>query len=162
MSKSKLETSKENGHHFKLSQLAGSWEGTTKTWFKPDEVADTSPMKGTFRPLLDGNFMLHEYNGSMQGKPFTGMAIYGYNLSDGVFQSAWIDSFHMGSGILFSEGGDKDQFAATGLWNAGGEKWGWRTELDQKDANTLVITAYIIKPTGEESKATETVYTRKG
>ena len=100
----KFESSLESGIHQKLNQLSGSWEGMTKTWFEPDQLADESPMQGTIRPLLDGRFMIHEYQGMISGKPFKGIAIIGYDLGNKEYQCAWIDSFHMSTGILFSSG----------------------------------------------------------
>ena len=47
------------------------------------------------KAVLDGRFILHEYVGSMGGKPFDGVAIYGFDLATNKFQAAWIDSFYM-------------------------------------------------------------------
>ena len=33
-----------------------------------------------------------------------GIVVYGYNLKKNLFQAAWVDSFHMGTGIMFCEG----------------------------------------------------------
>jgi len=105
-----LEGSKTSGAHFQLSRLVGEWQGTAKTWFEPNKLEDESPMHGTMNLILDGKFILHEYQGSFGEKPITGIAIYGYHLDLGRFQSAWIDSFHTGTAIMFSEGkkGEKD------------------------------------------------------
>lgn len=166
MSASKLDLSLESGNHKKLNSLVGEWSGNTKTWFEPGEPADDSPMSGTIRPLFDGRFVLHEYKGIFQGQPFEGIAIYGYHLKTETFQSAWMDTFHMGTGIMFSEGKRKGNFyEVQGTYEASAEKleerWGWRTEIVLASENELIITAYNISPQGEETKATETLYTRK-
>ncbi len=162
----KFETSIEEGIHARLNKMAGNWEGVARTWFQPDVIADESPVSGTIRPVLGGRFLLHEYEGSFAGKPLQGMVIYGYDLNTGSFQSAWIDSFHMGTGIMFSQQVKTEgDFSVYGSYQAlmpeGQQEWGWRTDLELEDENTLVITAYNITPEGTETKATEIIYKRK-
>lgn len=164
MSIDKFQMSKSSGVHYQLGLLEGEWEGETKTWFEADQLADVSPMTGTMKPILGGRFILFEYEGTLTGKPFEGIAIIGFSISDDKFQMAWVDSFHMGTGIMFSQGKNAEKLFSV-LGNYGGaelpEPWGWRSEIELKDADTMIVTAYNISPAGEEAKATETIFHRK-
>ncbi|TKT94337.1 DUF1579 domain-containing protein [Dyadobacter frigoris] len=163
MSKSNFEISLESGVHQTLQTLIGNWEGMTKTWFEPNILADESAMKGTIRSILGGRFVMHEYKGSLSGNLLEGMAVYGFDIQNNTFQSSWIDSFHMGTGIMLSTGNPaKNGFSVLGSYSGPDipEPWGWRTVVELIDHDNLVITAYNISPEGQEDKATETIYWR--
>jgi hypothetical protein len=162
-----MEKSLASGPHYQLSKLAGKWEGRAMTWFEPGVVGDVSFVSGTIRPVLDGKFVLHEYQGSLGGKPLQGMAIIGYHLDLQKFQVAWIDSFHNGTAIMFSEGKKgaerPDVLGSYAYVTPELEQhWGWRTEINLVGDSELVITSFNISPEGTEDKATETRYVRVG
>lgn len=153
------------GPHHRLAQLAGAWAGTARTWFEPDKLADASPIAGMIRPVLDGRFVVHEYRGSMQGKPLTGIAIHGYHIDLDRYETAWIDSFHCGTAIMLSLGERRDDDAPVSVLGhysvPGSEPWGWRTAIEMPDPDHLVITHYNIMPDGTEARAVEIQYTRQ-
>jgi hypothetical protein len=153
-----------------LGRMAGKWAGQTSTWFEPGAEADISAWQGSIRPILGGRFMLHEYKGSLGGEPLEGMAIFGYNQTRGRFETAWVDSFHNGSAILFSVEAGQPAPAGTRLFSAlgsfadptGGPDWGWRTVIEQPDPDHLAIKMYVIPPDGQEQLGVETQYARVG
>ncbi len=162
---SKLEASKESGAHKELSRLVGKWQGTSKVWFEPGEPIDTTEVTGTMKLVMNGKYLMHEYNSSFQGKPLEGLAIYAYNLMLERYECAWIDSFHTSTFILFSEGQrntteNKVLGKYTYVTPETEQVWGWRTELNIISNDEILITAYNITPEGEEQKATEIAYNR--
>ncbi len=165
MAKYKFSESLSSGVHKQLRELEGEWQGTAKTWFEPGILADESPVSGKITSILGGRFILHEYKGSIESKPLEGINIIGFDCMTGKFQSAWVDSFHMGTAIMISEGKQSNEkLDVTGYYDTneeGTEKWGWRTELKVVDTNNIILTSYNVMPTGEEAKATEINYNRK-
>ncbi len=160
------------GVHHRLAQMAGEWEGPFRIWFEPGgEPADESIQRGTIRAVLGGRFLLHEYIGTCCGDPVEGIALYGYHIDEQTFETAWAESFGTGTSIIFSAGSSGDagdardpRIAMLGSYadGHGGPRWGWRTEIDQSDADHLHIVMFNISPVGEEAKAVEILYERRG
>ena len=156
----KFEASLKDGMHHFLKSLEGNYEGVTKVWFEPDKLADESRCTGSLRSILGGRFLLHEYQGTLEGKPIEGLAIIGCSLGDNKLQTAWIDSFHNGTAIMFSQNNTTAAPYSVLAHYAGEPAWGWRTEITKENDDKICITMFNIPPGGTESKAVETIYTR--
>lgn len=160
---SKFQDSLHAGYHKKFADMCGNWKGTSRTWFEPDVLSDESSVEGKVYQALGGLFVIHEYTASLQGKEHSGLMIVGASFSEEKFQTAWIDSFHNGTNILFSEGKmEEGIYSVLGSYAAGSPdvRWGWRTTLEQPNADTLIMTMYNIQPGEPEAKAVEFAYTR--
>ena len=146
-----------------LLSLIGSWEGTNSTWFKPNELADTSPIRATIRQLPGSNFVIYEYQSSMQGADFQGVALIGFNVLKSQFEMAWGDAFHQSGHILVSTGpGIERGFTVTGKYTYDAEQpaLDWRTQFERIDENHLTVTMFNNYPPGNEYKGVEAVYRR--
>lgn len=159
-----LLNSLSSGAHAMLGRLAGEWAGTCRTWFEPGVLADESPVHGTIRTVLEGRFALHEYASALGGEAHAGVALYGYDLQQKRYVAAWVDSFHNGTTILFSQthAAEDSPFSVLGSYidPSGGPDWGWRTAIEQPAPDHLVITHYNIMPGEAEAKAVEMDYRR--
>lgn len=162
----------EETPHRRLARMAGEWEGVYRLWFERDMLAAESAQRGSLRPVLGGRFLLHEYTWEFDERSYAGVALYGYHVDEKRWECAWVDSFHTGSSILFSQmasgtPGDPGpaHFAVLGSYGDGqtppGPRWGWRTEIEQADDDHLLITMTNISPEGEEAKAVEVEYVRR-
>jgi len=166
---SSLEDSLRSGPHALLARMVGEWEGTARTWYEPGVLADTSPVRGTVRAVLDGRFVLHEYEGTLSGHEMKGVALHGHSLGEGRFETAWADSCHNGTRIMLSLGeegaaGDGGAASVLGSYPAPeGPPWGWRTEVDVSGTpERLVIRHYNVTPAGDEALGVELDYRRAG
>ncbi|MDI7174549.1 DUF1579 family protein [Leptospira santarosai] len=163
MSKEKFEISKREGIHKEFEFLIGNWKGVAHMIFEEGKIADESPIAGTMKLVLGGRFILHEYKGSFKGEPLEGIAIYGYHIDRNRYESAWIESFGMGTGILFSEGSPREnEWSFTGHY--GGEtpetRWGWKTYIEKEGNDKLVLFSQNLRPTGEKAGGVRILYDR--
>jgi hypothetical protein len=157
----KFEKSLESGMHNFLKSLEGNYKGITSVWFESDKDPEVNPCTGTLKSIMGGRFLLHEYKSSIQGREVEGIAIYGCSLGDDKLQTAWIDSFHNGTAIMFSEN-ETSLSSYSVLGHYGKEpRWGWKTVITQPIAGKIVITMFNIPPGGTDEKAVETVYEKQ-
>jgi hypothetical protein len=139
-----------------LNNLIGDWDGNYKLWLEPGVLTAESHSRATTREVLHGRFAQIEYDWSVDGEEQRGVMLLGRN-GEGVYQMAWLDSWHNGDSIMFCIGGP--ELNVLGYYGSEDDPAGWRTEIVVPDRDHLVITAYNIWQ-GAEARATEARYER--
>jgi hypothetical protein len=113
--------------------------------------------------VLDGRFLEWVYRGSMQGKPIEGRLLLGWYPMRKRWEAVWMDSFHMGRGMLLCHGASGETaMSVLGHYSdgQGGPDWGWRTSLETSSPDAFTLRAWNIEPSGAEAPATEAVLRR--
>ena len=146
-----------------LERMHGRWEGTARLWLEPGVLKCEDAVTGTFGGAHGGRWTSHEYATTIDGARETGTALLGFDLLAGVWQVAWVDTWHTGSGIMFLQGPldpGSGVVAAAGSYPApDGPPWGWRTTFEPADG-TLLVRHYNVTPAGDEALAVELDYRR--
>jgi len=87
--------------HDLMKPMAGNWKTTAKSWMKPGEPTVS---EGTCESswILGNRYLQSTYKGNMDGMPFEGWGLMGYDNQKQEFVSMWADN--MGTGIAMSDG----------------------------------------------------------
>ena len=159
------EAGNPNEHHKNLEQMVGEWDAVVK--YRMDPAAPWSESKGSASSTMiyGGRYLRESFKGDMEGMPFEGTSIMGYNNLGKQYESTWMDS--MSTGIMFMTGSydaAKKSFSIAGDSfdpMQGGKKKHTRivTTISSPDKHT----AEFFEPgmDGKEMKTMEIVYTRK-
>jgi hypothetical protein len=158
-----LATSLASGPHALLARMTGRWAGRGRVWLEdPGAPYCDEPVTGTVDAIHGGRWIRHEYATRIDDAEQTGTALVGFDLSAGVWQAAWVDSWHTSGTIMRFEGphnGD-DELSVLGSYAAGdGPRWGWRTTF-APGRDRLLVRHFNIEPEGAEALAVEFDYTR--
>jgi hypothetical protein len=88
--------------HALLTGMAGDWSCTVKMQMGPSMPLQESQSSATITGLMDGRYIQEIDSGQMNGMPFSGLGVYGFDNVSGKYVSTWIDN--MGTGIMTSVG----------------------------------------------------------
>lgn len=88
--------------HAMLSKMTGEWACAVKYQMDPSQPWQEARTTATITGLMDGRYIQEVDSGQMNGMPFTGLGLYGFDNVSGTYVSSWIDN--MGTGIMSSVG----------------------------------------------------------
>jgi len=88
--------------HKKLQAMAGSWNFTTRWWQDPSAAPTESKGTSEAQTILGGRFVQESVTGEMQGSPFHGIGITGYDNFKQKYVTMWMDE--MSTTVMISYG----------------------------------------------------------
>ena len=150
--------------HEKLKKLAGEWSVTVVSTMDPSQPPQTSKGTSVVTSIMDGRYLQEQNTADMNGMPFAGMGITGYDNVLGKYVGSWIDN--MGTGIMLSEGtadasGNVITWVGEGSDAMSGKKTKYRMVTRFVDDNKHTFEMYGKGPDGKEAKIVEITYERK-
>jgi hypothetical protein len=107
--------------HKLLDRMAGRWK--IKVEYRMSADAPVVESEGTCERkwILDGRFLLEEFDGGDLALPFKGMAIYGYDAYEQKYTSVWVDSLN--TSITTNMGVCKDSCDVIEFVGTHGDAW---------------------------------------
>src|SRR5690606_28115042 len=108
-------------------------------------------------------FLVITYSWTDREQPHDGVLMLRVADDVGPVDIVWVDSFHTMRGFMQFSSSEATHggWDASTKWSAGdGADWGWRIEVTAPEPDELLVRMYIATPTGEESPAVESHYTR--
>lgn len=147
--------------HRQLQGLVGHYSGEVKTWLDPAADPDVGRGELHVSAVFGGRWLRFEQAGVVTGVQHAGEMLLGFHVDAAQYELCLVDSFHTGSAMMNSVGGLRDDglISVLGGYQAGGERWGWRTEI-AAEGEGLIVRAVNISPAGEEFRAIEARWTR--
>lgn len=143
----------------RLRAASGSWIGTNRLYF-PGEPTRDVPSTARIAPAAQGKFTTLSYTWSFDDQPQDGLLLIGGDR--GAVIMIWIDSWHMGDGVMHCTGSVQDDrlLAVRGTYKVENHPdWGWRIDLRLRD-EAIDLVMYNVSPEGEEDVAVEAAYAR--
>jgi hypothetical protein len=147
--------------------LLGNWAGTNLlnlSWLpSPEHLSDTTLQ---VTKSVNDNFLQLTYtwsDTSHENTPHNGVLLLGVDPETRKATSAWCDSWHQSTGLLFCTGDIEasGKINVLGSYSAPpGPDWGWRISLQQNTDDTLEIVMTNITPDGEEDLAVRATFRR--
>lgn len=156
------EAAKVGPEHEVLKHAVGKWKTETTLYCPTLQKPERSEGTAVFKLLLGGRFLEEHFNGTVQGKPYRGMGLVGYDNVKKKYTGVWLDT--MSTAIMHTEGTfDEDTNTMTEIGEMDSPIGPLRMKMVTKpvDENKFIFTMYMLQPDGGESKTMEIVYTRQ-
>jgi hypothetical protein len=144
--------------HQRLASLAGDWTWNSTFWMAPGGPGEKSEGTMTAQPIMDGRYVIEQWNGTVMGGPFEGRSLSGYDNAKKQHWSVWVDN--MSTGAMTSWGG-YDESGQTMTMSGqfvdpmSGQEKTSRSVMRHVDENHFILEMFGPGPDGKEFKTME-------
>ena len=150
--------------HQLLDRLAGIWDTVTRYRAKPGDEPVEAKGTSTRKWILDGRFLMEEFEGGNLPLPFRGLGLFGYDAFEKKYTSAWVDSMNTSITAnlgIYDKATDAVSFSGQykDPWTGTKKPERGVTRFVNKDKHVLEL--YLTEPDGKEFMMLEITYTRK-
>ncbi|MCA8988341.1 MAG: DUF1579 domain-containing protein [Planctomycetaceae bacterium] len=148
--------------HQQLQQMVGSWKTITHDYQSNPGQVIKSEGTSVFTSIMEGRFVKHVHHSTLNGQPFEGFGLSGYDNTQKKFVGFWVDN--MGTGFLPLDGTYDE---TTRTWTEQGDyhsplgKMSFQALTQLKDDDHMGFTMFLLPEGGEEVKILEIEYTRQ-
>jgi hypothetical protein len=148
--------------HKMMMGFNGDWKEDVTFWMAPGAPATNTQSTCTNSMIMGNRYQESKHTGDMNGMPFEGTGILGYDNAKKVFVSTWIDN--MGTGIMYLEGKYEEQnktihFSGKSVDPMTGKEIHVREEFKMIDNNNQEMEMYMTQ-NGKEFKSMDIKFTR--
>ncbi len=149
--------------HKMLAKDNGIWIEEATFWMAQDAPPTTSIMTAENKMIMGGRYQQSNVRGNVNGMPFEGMSIVGYDNAKKKFISTWVDN--MGTGVMYMEGNYNPAmknitFLGKVVDPTTGKENNVREVFTMIDENTQMISMFDLRD-GKEFKSMELKMKRK-
>ena len=153
----------KSADHALLEEMSGTWNASVKFWAQARSEPAVSTAKSIYKSILNGKFLIEDYQGTYSEKSYQGMSIMGYDTILQKFNNYWVDN--MGTGAIYSEGTYNSETKTISL---NGEVTDPITKTKRPTLSTLkiidkdnhLLEMYDLLPGGKKFKTLEIEYKR--
>lgn len=147
--------------HERFQEMVGDWDCEIKMYLPDTDEPLVSEGSASFEVILDGRFLVQDFEGEMGGMKFSGHGMSGFDRVQNKYVGVWSDSYS--TGMMSMEGSlDEETGVMTEIGQIvipGGEMK-FKMETREISEDQFHFTMYAVGPDGSEAKQLEITYTR--
>ncbi|GLH70359.1 hypothetical protein GETHPA_18920 [Geothrix rubra] len=97
-----LDSAAPTAAHARLKAYVGAWTTRQTDWLPTGEKWNEADGTATCRLVLGGRFLQEDYATTLDGHPFHGLGLTGFDRQRNAYVAEWLDDF--GTGVISLEG----------------------------------------------------------